>query len=638
MITTAAELWSEWVDSNLLRPKNYDSDIADLVRREIGDPSLDIAAFPRAMDIARWDARDLIRTMLPVLTSFSGMLTDLLVLYERIDATRTHKDNLHISYEFEAGDAIDDQLAPFRERVKRIQTVVSRIDAFQVDDEYAWKSLLARRADESRHDTQRAAVNLLGLESAGAASEWPFASEFPTPQIDNPSLVNLVTGHRQVIVAALDKFSELGPTTGTMRSSPDCSDDGSALKILAGDLWWLREIGTMSLVPDLFAELSADEAAKLVQAQLRWLERFWVASTITTEQQIEELADILGLPHWGKRHDLYSAWVVTAIDSALVPGRLSFDVTDGVLAFPFRATLLARIETANGTVELWSEKRFQASGLLGRGRESHIQPDYVLINGAVPNKVIGAIEAKQYLNSKNHGDAAHDYAHNLSDAQVLIVAHGPLGQKTLDKVALADRKRVSLHPQVRPGSPSATKTFADKLVVLLPMRFEQQPGSRAEIYVPGPSEEVHAIWAQRAGRTAQLQGQRILLGGTVALQWMTAVHDLDLHLIEAESGDVVFHGSLTAGHAELGGDRFDGGPEIALFHSTEKAINIEVHLYSTDVPNVSAAAPVVTITTLRGTRTLLPRPGAGSRASIWHVATIEPDGGIKLGESIESRE
>ncbi|RJT89966.1 hypothetical protein D6T64_05215 [Cryobacterium melibiosiphilum] len=626
------------MDSNLLRPKDYDSDIADLVRREIGDSSLDIAALPRAMDIAKWDARDLIRTMMPVLTSFSGMLSDLLALYERIDATRTHKDNLHISYEFETGDAIDDQLAPFRERVQRTQTVLRRIDAFQFDHEYAWKSPLAERADKLHHHAHDAAVNLLGLESVAAASEWPFASEIPAPLIENPSLVHLVTRLRQVIVAALDKFSELGPTVGTMRPSHDQTDDSPDLRILAGDLWWLTEIGIMSLVPDLFAELSADESAKLVQAQLRWLERFWVASTITAEQRIEELADVLRLPYWGKRPDLYSAWVAAAIDAALVPGRLSFDVTDGVLAFPFRATLLARIDTANGAVELWTEKRFQATGLKGKGRVNHIQPDYVLINGAAPNKVIGVIEAKQYLNSKNHGDTAHDYAHNLSDAEVFIVAHGPLGQRTLNKVAPADRKRVSLHPQVRPGSRSATKTFADRLVALLPTPFEQQPGPQAEVYVPGPSEGVHTIWARRAGPAAELQGQRELLGGTVALRWMTAVHDLDLHLIEAETGDLVYHGNLTSAHAELGGDRFYGGPEVALFHPTGKAISIEVHLFSSDVPNVSNAAPVVTITTLRGTMTLLPRAGAGSRASIWHVATIEPDGGIVLGESIESRE
>lgn len=625
MITTASQLWAYWTRENILRSQDYDRDIADAVRAAVGDPSIPYAGLPRAMDAAGWSARDLIRAILPVLTSFSGMLVDLLALYERVGAKTTDKDDLRIHYEFAPGVELDERLAPFREMVRRTQTVMSEIEAFEFRSDHVWRDPLRDHA----RDPLGSGADVLGIDPDGDIRAWPFASEVPAFDVPDPALRPVAARYRQMITAALARLATLGPSYRDVRDllydedAPPLDDGDRNLIQAASDFWAISAIGSLRQLPAIVAGLSPADAEALLREHSAWLDGFWRTELVPLEQQIEDLTDVLSLPQWGRRYDLYSAWLTAAMDAALAPDRLAFDVSDGVLAFPFHGALLARIMTVRGPVELWTEKRFTASNLIGKGRTKNIQPDYVFIDSTA-STVSVVVEAKQYKSpySKNPGRAAHDYAGNLRSAKVLIVAHGPLRANSMDLVEAADRPRVAFHHDVRPGSPLAIARFRDELVALLPPPPEPALASdAAEQEVPGVSGDIpRQQAAARLGRGGA--------AGTVALQWSRSVKDLDLHLVDAATGERVNFTHTEGAHASLGPDAYEGGPECAVLHGTGGDIAVEVHLYSHDVASVQDAAPTVTITTLRGSVTLAP-PSDPADSRVWRAATVRADGTVE---------
>jgi hypothetical protein len=81
----------------VLDPEGYDQDLTDDVRNRLGLPSGDMASLLSATKIP---VEELLHAVLTCLGPFSGMLTDLLRLYERAAAARADHPNLQIVYDF----------------------------------------------------------------------------------------------------------------------------------------------------------------------------------------------------------------------------------------------------------------------------------------------------------------------------------------------------------------------------------------------------------------------------------------------------------------------------------------------------------------------------------------------------------
>jgi hypothetical protein len=327
-----------------------------------------------------------------------------------------------------------------------------------------------------------------------------------------------------------------------------------------------------------------------------WLEGFESGEPeeATVERAVDELLDILSLPTWGKRHELYSAWIATQLDRAL-DSRLEFVVTDGALRFPFRPTLLARLDTAQGPVELWCEVRSPATDELSGGRKESIQPDYRFQRAprdtSSVRTTVAAVEAKQYKapNATRHGHTLRDYVANLPDATVFLVGHGPLGGGVIDAVAESDRDRARVHPDVRVGRPRESAAFRADVARLFP-----------------PT-------ATRPNR--------------IELRWSPTVPDLDLH-VRGDDQETSFQ-ALETTHSTLRKDAFDGGPEIVDLHpDANEALEVCVQVYSTGT--LRSAAPVVTF--FRDATPVLELTPADEFAATgerwWDVARIDHAGGL----------
>lgn len=114
--------------------------------------------------------------------------------------------------------------------------------------------------------------------------------------------------------------------------------------------------------------------ADSIESQLRNLPRRTARLNIT----IQEIEEILSLPIWKRRYELYSAWVLTTILHALKDHSIKLHHDNGLISFYFRETLMASIVSSDPPLQLFAEKRTAAENLVGHGRTSAIQPDYSL--------------------------------------------------------------------------------------------------------------------------------------------------------------------------------------------------------------------------------------------------------------------
>jgi hypothetical protein len=119
------------------------------------------------------------------------------------------------------------------------------------------------------------------------------------------------------------------------------------------DFW---DIGMIAGMQDLARQVASGPMAEGTVLQtlddaLRNIE--W--GDVWVEHTFQELLDLLNLPVWRRRHELYSVWVGTRMLSVIkhaVPD-MRFHTVDGTLSFEFGGSRLAYGQSC---VLLWSER------------------------------------------------------------------------------------------------------------------------------------------------------------------------------------------------------------------------------------------------------------------------------------------
>lgn len=601
MVITAAQLWQQWIDAGVLRVGDYDADLVDLVVQDLeraGGAVVGSASLCDRMDAAGWSAQDLIRAVAPAVSSFVGLQRDLLALYTRVGATSATGENLRIEYEFDEGHPVDVALAAFRGTVAALVRTVVLVQPVRPDPDTAW-NIPAR--DHPRDPRVREALDHLPWDLC----TLPPGTHLPRPEgTGDGRLDQLIERWVTTVQGVLELMHLLG---GDSQEVWDAPDDGvlpsevrQVLRGMASDVWprtalecahWLAvAVRDAQVVPD----------ADLLGGVHAWLATFDVtdAAPVAVERLVSELTNVLSMPAWGRRHELYSAWVVTQIDEALDRSRLVFELHDGALRFPFRAARIARVETADGPLELWSELRSPLVAPQGRGRTDHVQPDHVFVPpGARGTEAVLVVEAKQYLRgvTGNPADALVDYLRAHPSAVVMVIAHGPLGAGVENRIPSALAARAQVHRQVRPGRPAEQARF------------------RAAV-----ANELPPPVAHDAVR--------------LELSWDPDVHDLDLH-VTGPAGQIWYENLATEDGA-LRRDAFDGGPEILdLRPDGGRPLTVTVRRFGDPWASVTAAHPHVGIVRDDGAALLVHplRDDAGA-TGLWTVGRLPSGGGWEPAE------
>lgn len=634
LLRQAADLWSELAGRAGLDDGYYDKELLDDIAGHLGVGRTG----PLSQRLAGVSAQQLIDALLAALQPFAGMLQDLLALYAAIGAQQAAAANLRIEYDFSKGNALKFDLTEFRDLAER-WTRVTRPATVQVttNDELfrlvtalpAWSAEAAETYPAPGTDVR------VWIDNYDPGQSWPDALPM-FPSSGDPLIDEVVDRMHHLVQEVLDtaraRSTSLDDLKSQSKGEIDAIAEGNLLFTLADD-WPLQATQRTYLLADESAQ-SAHAAtllggahsrirndpydrrrgARRVRALLNALPS--VVKERTT--RIRELEALLSLPVWGKRHEMYSAWVLTQIVDALRPRPIDLHVVDGVLSFSFSGTHLATIHTEKGPHELWAELRSALPEMaVGKGRTSRIQPDYVLLRHPITadSSAVLVVECKQYRRSstRNFRDALIDYSNGHSRAEVLLVNYGPISRN----VTVGGPKRTTAIGALRPLSPAALTAFADAVHAAVPgqRKWSIQVSTRTDDHAPAdqPSHEPTDTDA------------------VVTLIWQDG-DDLDLHLHESTGAWSVNYMTPTSPDTHypvfarfFGDTTTSPGSEQAMMVSVTTPIEVWVHNYTNRLPLAQCGISVDIVTTAQHWRTeTAPMTGATQ----WHVCTIMPNGEI----------
>ena len=333
---------------------------------------------------------------------------------------------------------------------------------------------------------------------------------------------------------------------------------------------------------------------------------------VSVATKMETIKDILNLPFWRKRYELYSAWIATQIVGALHDKEIEYNVRDNTLTFSFGGSKIATCKAFEPPLEIWAEVRTPYATPRGRSRKSHIQPDYTLAVAAAGdesakdiNKSIVVIECKQYkrYNKRNFLSAVDDYAHGRPNAEVLLVNYGKIRGSLIDEVENDIRQRVGIYGSVYPETED-TRDFRKRIRKCVEKYYNQKQIVRMNCISDLPC--------------------------SIVLKWKSSPRDLDLYLrVEEKRGELVEICYNNQGYvhqwpyAVLNQDdrQGNGEEEIRISRWEDAAYEVLVSNYSGEDLVTGCIAVEIWIAGKR--RMLATRNEPIGERSFWHVFHIE---------------
>ena len=298
------------------------------------------------------------------------------------------------------------------------------------------------------------------LDVARNWDRWPYVAPPPFPEF---SVGDAVAEAMTPFVSATQRLCEVSsryPTYEAMRVAADrdnpSTEPGTNLRATV-NAWGLsvsrlaqsdrlgeyclRLIWHVFELAPLEGEARMDLArriAQIVEANSNRVEAFHLTNAIE---------DLLDLPMWKYRHQIYSIWLVTVIERAFGdPGQFLLTGRDGHLIFAFVETPVAQLRANGVEMELVSELRTSSGNLelTGKGRTSSVQPDYVIrsTDGSTIGRVRYVLEAKQYAKAslRNFSRALRDYAVVHTNAVVALANYGPMPSTVTAELAALTAK------------------------------------------------------------------------------------------------------------------------------------------------------------------------------------------------------
>jgi hypothetical protein len=620
VLSDGAELWRALASRAGLQPTTYDDDVITDVRLALGLPgSVDIEL---ALMQAGTPAAAVLDAVLAALSPFAQMMIDLLALYERAGASSAAGDNLRIEYDFaEGGDTLAFDLSWFRDAARRWRSVTGPVPVVEATVGDLWAFEAALRPGRERLQAAPAVTPLTEMYDRGL----PWVAEVPQPPVTGAAELDRVLEEVHEfagVVLELSRRHSTGPESlrgswdqGRLDDSVDPmgSESGSLspLAFLHSDRWLETVASDLLALAGVARRRPKDcqQIAESVAASLAGVPR----GVQLREQRVQELFELLSLPVWGRRHELYSAWLLTLILDALPEEDVVVHVSNGRLVFAFSGTHVASVNSGKGRLELWAELRHPYATPIGKGRRRAIQPDYTLAAAPITmhDCAVLVVEAKQYLSGKkrNFLDALTDYVGGHQRAQVVLANYGSIPVSVTER--RIDRALPLAH--VRPGNDGPCVAFKLAVAAAVP------PPERASEGAPQTRPPTEDVRSDATPRVAAL----------VTLEWARG-GDLDLHLVQQPAGTITSY--RTIGLTESGrtvelwnDDRTGPGRENALVLSGAGQVQIWVNRFSSEVRLPECEAQV-SITRRRATQLVERCPRWVADDPWWFVGVLDEDG------------
>lgn len=473
-ITNAVTLWETFEKTAHLDDTEYDADLKKSICALIGIKS--DKRITESLKRQNISVECLLYAILQATEPFSNMLTDLLKMFE-CAAAQASNTNLQIKFDFGQGKICPDiDLENFRKTVRSTSPHLLQEHIRIAQDPMAlWNIFLHQCGDWTCYPRASSPQITKWLDEYNE-DRWPdFFPSAPKSGISAlDSIVDMIWG---MIQSATVYYRQgYDPEKGRRQShQEECSRRGNdPVWMMGADSWpsiinimgGILECKYIRNIDHLSDKVRTEEAALLAQE----LQDFFDSCAMSQKEiieAVESLEDILNLPYWERRYELYSAWILTQITKGLHDTGIEYNVPDGVLSFSFRPTLLATCKNLRPPLEIWAELRTECTvPMKGIGRKKHIQPDYSLAidEAKEPQNTVAVIECKQYKrsNNRNFRAATCDYAAGRPKASVFLVNYGPISKKLLNGGTQGSKGGPFFYQYVRPHSTSSDK-FREKL-------------------------------------------------------------------------------------------------------------------------------------------------------------------------------
>ena len=411
-----------------------DADIEEALRAALDIPtaaaSLDVwLADDAASSTPRVTIEDLLVAVLTSQRGYSAMMGDILDL---LVIAKARRDDHVLSVQFrfdEVSDPIRFTLEAFRQEIARAgRVLVSRFELPPAA--YLW---------DLRGKLHAIVPNLPHDRPAGflPVCDPPITGDQFLDESLN-AITELVSEFRAWCAAFGASRTEVFSAVSRNQSgTPDPLQDALVMRAGAATDFWdvttlnsVHEIAKQIIGGALNADNVLSKLAPLLGAMVS--KQHWITRTYT------ELLDLLNLPAWRRRHELYSVWAGSVLLRTAVAeaDNIHFHVVDGVLSFAFGGSRLATYDRGGEQFDIWAELR---SALVGQSkkRKRGIQPDFRVLRASIGSSANAAtrlvLECKHYLtaSTSNFTQAAADYARSCPTAFILVVNNGPANPAAL---------------------------------------------------------------------------------------------------------------------------------------------------------------------------------------------------------------
>lgn len=504
-IKSASDLWTSLLNGAGLDIVFFDKDIIENNETQTGlYQQLNInerSSFPDDLEKNNISVEQLLTAIFSVLEPYGMMMSDLCIFFEKYGIKQVDKE-LKIEFDFNKKviGNVQFKLEHFRATILELEKVKS-LHIGKIDDQnllFKLNKLFSEEVSNNNEAPQQFKADYVGKPTSptpimnqpmpNIVRDWiENLNNIEIDQIGEPAIDTPITGEKE-----LDQQLELCMNLwksfvnscllfgqkrliayDTIKSKiAEYIDRGIADNIPSINSWPLKFLAghlddrwPSSFLDVMFSRVerinNMDELNKSIKAnelsdKLKDFFDSFPIITSTEDRMVKRLTNLLNLPIWKRRHELYSAWMLTNIEKSFEDYPLTVHHTDGVLKMPFKPTKLITAHSANGELLLYSEMRLKAE-LKSKERKGAIQPDYILFKQDTKTETkveakdaCAVIEVKQYRkpSNSNFGDAIRDYSIGCPNAHIFLVNYG----KVSSSLPLHDKNRNTHFGEVYPAS------------------------------------------------------------------------------------------------------------------------------------------------------------------------------------------
>lgn len=498
VLTNAVDAWRYLRVHAGLQEEAYDSTLPDELRGALQDPAAPWPSHePLADQLAahKTTVEEFTTALLKAAQPYARMLADICSFLEKHGVTESN-DAIRLQFDFASyKDRVKFDLEHFREWLTTTERVWADVLVTVWGHDALWQLVSIfeqyrpgpdREVDEAR----------MSPEEVQAARTWDTAGKDDIARLPPELRIFVRTWYRGAWITTLPSLpavqnqaaqsvvEKIWRLCGRFLSAcAAVSTDRAEFEHRRRAKGW-RDDGSVSLGWNEFelARLASDHwPASLLASVYRWTEainrapsgtravvaadcvgkvdRLFAAQPTQLQRSLVNrrlLSDVLALPIWDKRHELYACWVLAQLDRSLDGHPLSLHHHRGKLQLQFRPIHLATWETAGGPLHIYSELRTPTGKPpKGKGRKGGIQPDYRITAPAAPpawpeTKLV--LEVKQYAKASrsNFIAAASDYAAACPEAKILLVNYGEIPPAFASSVPAEYQDRTTLLGTFRP--------------------------------------------------------------------------------------------------------------------------------------------------------------------------------------------